>query len=121
MARDGARPRLPLAKMSMRFDTIHVNIKDAYAARHEPEALRLIARTYWATLVIGLLIVVISTIGYGVWEFFRTPSPDESISGVRPQSAFTRTQLQELLQQFDARGTSFEESMKAPVTTKDPS
>jgi hypothetical protein len=106
----------------MRFDTdIQVKLRDAYAARHEPEAIRILARIYWAFLIVLFSIVVITAVAYGVWEFFRTPTPDAGLSGVRPQTAFTRAQLQELLEKFDARAEKFEEHMTAPVGAKDPS
>lgn len=123
MARDGTRARLPLVSpIIMRFDTdIQVKLKDAYAARHEPEAIRLLARMYWAFLIVGLTLTVVTAISYGVWEFFRMPAPDSGASGVRPQTAFTRAQLQELLGKFDARAEKFEGRMTAPVPSKDPS
>ncbi|OHB18799.1 MAG: hypothetical protein A2854_02955 [Parcubacteria group bacterium RIFCSPHIGHO2_01_FULL_56_18] len=106
----------------MRFDTdIQVKLKDAYAARHEPEAIRLLARAYWAFLILGLTFTVITVISYGVWEFFRMPTVDAGTSGMRPQTAFTRAQLQELLDKFDARAEKFQERMTAPVSAKDPS
>jgi hypothetical protein len=106
----------------MRFDTdIQVKLKDAYAARHEPEAIRLLARMYWSFLIVGLALTVTTAIAFGVWEFFRMPAPDSGTSGMRPQTAFTRAQLQELLEKFDARAARFEERMTAPVSAKDPS
>lgn len=106
----------------MRFDTdIQVKLKDAYAARHEPEAIRLLARAYWAFLILGLALTVVIVISYGVWEFFRMPTIDVGTSGMRPQTAFTRAQLQELLEKFDARAERFEGRMTAPVPVKDPS
>lgn len=106
----------------MRFDTnIQVKLKDAYAARHEPEAIRLLARMYWAFLIVAFTLTVLVVIAYGVWEFFRMPRTDESLSGVRPQVAFTRAQLQQLLEKFDARAERFQERMTAPAAAKDPS
>jgi|GEM_PF-1469956 len=123
MARYGARTRLSLVStITMRFDTdIQVKLKDAYAARHEPEAIRLLARMYWAFLIVGLSLTVVTVISYGIWEFFRMPVVDAGISGMRPQAAFTRAQLQELLEKFDARAAKFEERMTAPVSARDPS
>lgn len=121
MACDGARARLSHT-ISMRFDTsLQIKIRDAYAARHEPEALRILARTYWAFLIVGFILTVLIAISFGVWEFFRMPTTDESLSRVRPQTAFTKAQLQGLLDKFDARATKFQERMTAPVQTRDPS
>ena len=98
-----------------------MTLKDAYADRHEPEALRVVARAYWALLIVVVLVTTVLATGYGIWEFSQTPSPDDSLAGIRPQPAFTRVQLEELLKQFDARGVRFEERMKASVGAKDPS
>jgi hypothetical protein len=106
----------------MRFDSsIPVKVRDAYAARHEPEAQRLLARTYWSFLILGFLLATMLTIAYGVWEFFRTPAVDDSLSDVRPQAAFTKPQLQGLLEKFDLRADRFQERLTAPVTVRDPS
>lgn len=123
MARDGADARVfDIRTIAMRFDTdIQVKIKDAYAARHEPEAARLLARIYWASCILGLVLAVLAVIAYGVWEFFRMPIVDENAVRVRPQTAFTRIQLQGLLEQFDARAEKFQERMTAPVPARDPS
>jgi hypothetical protein len=105
----------------MFFKKSFVAYKDLYAARHEPEALHSIARSYWSSVVVGLFVVLTGAIGYGIWEFFRTPQPDDATSGVRPQLAFTRAQLQDLLGQFDARRVRFEERMNLQSAIKDPS
>jgi hypothetical protein len=106
----------------MRFDTdLQVKLRDAYAARHEPEAIRVLARFYWAFLIVVFTVLVIASVAFGIWEFFRMPTMDGGLGGVRPQSAFTKAQLQELLEKFDARAEKFQDRMTAPVLTKDPS
>lgn len=106
----------------MRFDAaIKVKVRDAYAARHEPEAQRVLAQTYWAFLIVGFALSVGVAISFGMFEFWRMPSTDESLSGVSPQAAFTKTQLEELLLKFDARSNVFQERLTAPVTVRDPS
>lgn len=98
-----------------------MKVRDAYVARHEPEAVRLLARIYWAFLITMFAFVTSTTIVFGVWEFFRMPSINAGLSGVRPQTAFTKVQLQEFLEKFDARAAAFEERMTAPVPVRDPS
>lgn len=106
----------------MRFDTsLRIKVRDAYAARHEPEAQRVLAQAYWSFLILGFAVAVSAGIAYGVWEFFRTPSADEGLAGVRPQAAFSKAQLQELLEKFDLRADRFQERLTAPVTVRDPS
>ena len=111
-----------IARNTMRFDTaIKVRIRDAYAARHEPEATRVLARIYWTVIVVLLALVVAASIIYGAWEFFQTPVQDENALNVHPQAIFTRAQLQGILDGFDARSERFELRMTAPAAAKDPS
>ncbi|OGG58576.1 hypothetical protein A2765_02525 [Candidatus Kaiserbacteria bacterium RIFCSPHIGHO2_01_FULL_56_24] len=106
----------------MRFDTnIQLKLRDAYAARHEPEAARFLARVYWAFLIVTLAMVVVLSILYGVWEFMQAPQRDESVTGLHAQQVFTRAQLDTVLQGFDARAARFQTRMTAPVSAKDPS
>lgn len=106
----------------MRFDAnIQVKLKDAYAARHEPEAMRFLARVYWAFLIVTLALIVVLSIAYGVWEFMQAPQRDESASGLHAQQVFTRTQLETVLDGFDARAARFQARMTVPVSAKDPS
>jgi hypothetical protein len=106
----------------MRFDpSIQIKVRDAYAARHEPEAQRILAQAYWAFLIVVFILSIVVTISFGIWEFFRMPVADEGASGVRPQVAFTKAQLQGILEKFDARADQFQERMTAPVTVRDPS
>ena len=122
MAGDDARTRLSQSTIDMRFDTdIQVKLRDAYAARHEPEAIRVLARIYWAFLITGFTLTVAAAVGYGVWEFFRMPQADAGLSGVRAQAAFSKAQLLELLEKFDERAAAFEERLTAPVQARDPS
>lgn len=106
----------------MRFDTsIQIKVRDAYAARHEPEAQRILAQAYWSFLIVVFILSASVAISFGVWEFFRMPAADEGSAGVRPQVAFTKAQLQGILEKFDARANQFQERMTAPVTVRDPS
>ena len=106
----------------MRFSSdFQMNVRDALAARHEPEAQYLLASLYWSVLVSLFVILVIASLAFGLWEFSWTPVSNETIVGARPQAAFTRVQLQETLEGFNARAERFDERMLAPVSVKDPS
>ncbi|MFZ2555664.1 MAG: hypothetical protein WAZ27_00200 [Minisyncoccia bacterium] len=106
----------------MRFDTsIQVRIKDAYASRHEPEAARIVARMYWALIVMICALAASLAVAYGVWEFFRGPTAETSSVTVRPQTLFTKTQLDVTLKGFDDRAARFQTRLTAPVPVKDPS
>ncbi|OGG72828.1 hypothetical protein A3A38_02565 [Candidatus Kaiserbacteria bacterium RIFCSPLOWO2_01_FULL_53_17] len=106
----------------MRFETdFQMKVRDALAARDEPEAQHLLASVYWSMLVSLFAIIVAASVAYGLWEFVWAPADDEMIVSARPQAAFTRTELQKTLQGFDERQERFDERMVAPVSVKDPS
>lgn len=105
----------------MRFDThIPVKLRDAYQARHEPEAQQLFARVYWAILIVIFVIGTIASLSWGAREFLHKPQGDAGLD-VRPQSIFSRAELMTVIQGFEARSQRFETRLKAPVTIKDPS
>ncbi len=106
--------------ISMRFVTTHVRIRDAFAARHEPEAIRFLARIYWTVLIVVCAIVSVCAIAYGVWEFFRLPRLAEN-ANMRAQPAFTKADVQSLLKAYEARGTKFETRLRETIPVKDPS
>lgn len=106
----------------MRFDTnIQVKVRDAYAARHEPEAARALARIYWASMITLFSCAATLSILYGAWEFFRSPVQDANTITVRPQVAFTKAQLDGTLKGFDGRADRFQQKLTEPITAKDPS
>lgn len=97
-------------------------LKDARAARHEPEARLLLARIYWAALIILLAVICVASIGYGVWEFTRPLGAKASDVKVGTgKTVLQRVDLQGVLEGFDAWATRFEERRTAPVTARDPS
>lgn len=106
----------------MRFHTnFQMNVRDALAARHEPEAQYFLASIYWNALVTTFVGIVIVSLGFGAWEFFWTPMSTETVVNARPQAVFTRVQLQQTLEGFDARAERFDERMLVPISGKDPS
>lgn len=100
---------------------MQVKIRELYAARLEPEAFRLLASAYWALLVVLLVLMCVGSIGYGVFQFMKETTPGEEEITVRPQSNLSRTQLQELLDAFDARDREFESRRVSPASVRDPS
>ncbi len=104
----------------MRFDTrLPVRLRDAYSARHEPEAQRVLARTAWALCTMIFFVSLVASVAFGAWEFTRIPRGAEE-SGVRGQTGFTRAQIENLLQTFDTRAEEFDARLKAPAV-RDPS
>ena len=104
----------------MRFDnTLPVRLRDAYAARHEPEAERVLARAFWAFCTSFFLVSLVASVAYGAWEFSRMPRASEE-GGVRGQAGFTRAQIEGLLDIFDTRAETFDERLRKPPV-RDPS
>lgn len=122
MAHDRALQDIPPTTNTMRFDTdMKMKFKDAYASRHEPEAARVLARTYWASIITIFVLVASTSVAYGVWEFFQGSSLDTSANVVRPKASFTKAQLDTILTGFDGRAARFQSRLTAPVPIKDPS
>jgi hypothetical protein len=107
----------------MRFDTnFTVKIRDAYAARHEPEAARVLGEFAWVFMVGLLALSVTLGIAYGVREFLRPLSEEvESSVSVGARKGVTKVELVKLLEAFDARAREYESRRTAPVPVKDPS
>lgn len=108
----------------MRFDGVSVKIRDAYAARHEPEAARLLGEWYWTFLITMLTLTIVGGISFGVWEFMRPVSDvqEPSVSvGVGEKKGVTRSDIIKVLEGFDERAAKYESRRVAPVGVKDPS
>ena len=107
----------------MRFDTnFTLKIKDAYAARHEPEAARRLGEFFWVVLVGLMVIVIVSGIVFGIREFLRPLTEEvESSVSVGQRKGITRAELVKILEAFDARAADYEARRTAPVPVKDPS
>jgi hypothetical protein len=107
----------------MRFDSEKVvKIRDAYAARHEPEAARVLATFFWAILMTFTVVICILVIGYGAWEFTRPlASGDGSSVTVGARKVLSRSDIQKVLEALEARAGLFEERRAAPIPVRDPS
>lgn len=108
----------------MRFQTdVTVKIKDAFAARHEPEAARVLGELFWTLLVLLLVVVSVASIAFGVREFLQplaAEEVEESVS-VAARKTVTRAELVKILEAFDTRATEYETRRTAPVPVRDPS
>ena len=107
----------------MRFDTtVSIKIKDAYAARHEPEAQRFLGGAFWSLLILVFSLVVLGSISFGVWEFLQplTVASDTVVGGGKAKTV-TKGDLEKILDGFDARATKYNSRKTAPVLVRDPS
>ncbi len=107
----------------MRFDTqVSIKIKDAYAARSEPEAVRFLGSVYWALIGSVFTLVVVGSIAFGVWEFLQPLTSDsDTVVGGHAQKSLTKSDLETVLDGFDARATKYNSRKTAPVLVRDPS
>jgi len=107
----------------MRFDTnFTVKVKDAFAARHEPEAARVLGEIFWAFLVLALTVATLGSVAFGVREFLKPLTVDEEPSvSVGARKGVTKAELVKILEAFDARAKEYESRRAAPVPVKDPS
>ncbi len=106
----------------MRFDTtVTIKLKDAFAARSEPEAVRILATFYWAVLIMFLVAVALVSIVVGFEELMTplTQAPVSSVAGTR--KSLSRDDIVNVLHGFEARGKSYEVRKSAPLSVHDPS
>lgn len=106
----------------MWFNPVPMSIREAYRARHEPEAQRVLGTFYWTILVILLILMVGGGLGYGAWQFKQplVEGTEESVS-VSAKKVITRTEIEKVLQAFEARSSKYDERLNAPPPVKDPS
>lgn len=107
----------------MRFQTeTTVKIKDAFAARHEPEAVRVLGEFFWAFLVCLLVLITIGSIAFGIREFLKPLSEEvESSVSAGARKGVTRAELVKILEAFDVRAKDYDARRTAPVPVRDPS
>jgi len=107
----------------MRIDhNLHIRIRDAYAASHEPEAVHMLGRIYWALLISLLALMVIGSVSYGVWQFLQPLEADvEPSVTVGARKGLNRAEIQKVLEGFDVRSSMYENRRVAPIPVKDPS
>lgn len=95
----------------MKFNISLSDVQSAYALRHEPEQYIHFARVYWSGLVTTVAILIILSIGYGAWEFFK-PLPQPSLEAGKPGIVgFDRANLTKVVDVFEARRAAFETMM----------
>lgn len=108
----------------MRFDIpVTLRLKDAYHARGEPEAVRILGGFYWSVLILVSALLIAGGIGYGVWEFVqpRMGEVTESSIVIPPKKIFTKSSIQKILQGLDDRARNYDLQKGAPIPVKDPS
>lgn len=96
-------------------------IREAYAARRDPEGVRALLRLYWHVILMFALSAIILGIMYGTWELSLTLGAlsDTSTSESKQTPMLDRQQLEQVLGAFSTKeGASKEMST---TTSSDPS
>ena len=93
------------------------SIRDAYAHKHRPECVRVLADFYWRALLSIALVIIILSAGYGISELSSVMggsggalAQDASVS--QPAPKLDKMQLQNTLSAFREREARFN-SLKA--------
>lgn len=88
-------------------------IREAYRSLHEPESLRRLADVYWMALVIIGTLLMLGSVGYGMWQFFVPPHREESgVTLGAGSEGFNKEELQKAMQALQQRKDEFESLLK---------
>ncbi len=96
-------------------------LRNAYAYRHEPEQMRLLAILYWRGLLGFSLILFACALLLGVYVFAYVGSVQAPVKQDGASAALLdRAALESVLEAFDARATAYG-SLKTATPIADPS
>ena len=92
--------------------------------RYEPEAVHLLADSYWHVVIIVVILLSIVGIIFGGWEFMTVIGAQRAAdSGATPskQVGFTPASLQSTLKSFDDRKAMYDSTVVVKPDAVDPS
>ncbi len=92
------------------FKSVSGRIRTA-ASRHEPEGVRVLSDMYWRIVVVLAAILIVVSIGYGVWSLLRVLEGLSSAVMVSspPPPPINRRVLDAAIQGFESREVYFED------------
>lgn len=101
----------------IKFSDITGLVRDLYAARYEPEGVRMLADIYWRSLLSVASLVIVCALAWGIVDLLGVldtlaAAPDTSPT---PPAAFNRVTLKNLVQGFQARQAEFETLGTTPL------
>ena len=102
----------------------HIGIREAYAQKHRPECVRVLADFYWRVLLSLAVVIVLIFIVYGIRQAYSVIGGDAAaqVPGVmQPVPKLNKTKLQDTLTAFGAREVRFNALKTAPQKIADPS
>ena len=93
------------------------SIRDAYAHKHRPECVRVLADFYWRALSSIALVIIVLSAGYGISELSsvignNASAPARDADTAQPAPKLDKMQLQNTLSAFREREARFN-SLKA--------
>lgn len=89
------------------------SLREAYTSMHEPESVRRLADAYWVSLVVVGTLLMLGSVGYGMWQFFVPPHRQESGVTVGAGSeGFGKAELQKALEALQERREEFESLLR---------
>lgn len=106
-----------------KLNNIPLRFRDLYAARFEPEGVRVLADAYWRGLLVLTVVVVVWVLAYGVLELFSTLHilAKEQDTSALPPPVLSHSELSAVVQGFDVRAETYESLRSRPPSFSDPS
>lgn len=99
-------------------------IAEAYAQRHQPEGIRVLAYVYWYTLLGAGALFFIAVSFFGYWEFAKVAQTENDVAPVSKASAralLKKEDIENVLKSFDERRAQHESLRSNPPQIADPS
>ena len=86
-------------------------LSESYQSRHEPEKYIAAAESIWRIMLASASIVVVISVGYGVWQFVAPPDNVVTETAAGGITGFNRTQLSHVVEFYEKRQAAFESLM----------
>ncbi len=100
--------RRTLNRMSL---FVFTELKNAYAARHEPEQYVSFARTFWSILLAVTAALIVACVAFGAWQFIFLKGEVSDVPPPAGITGFNKEQLRLIVTAFENRQSEFETLM----------
>ncbi|OGZ44227.1 MAG: hypothetical protein A2719_00205 [Candidatus Ryanbacteria bacterium RIFCSPHIGHO2_01_FULL_45_22] len=101
------------------------NLREIYMYRHRPENKRIIADIYWRFLLFLAFIILLISIGYGIFGILAMDGEQRNVDGEIPVADSTtildRAKLQGVIESMQERESRFETIKANRPAISDPS
>lgn len=102
----------------------HIGIREAYAQKHRPECVRVLADFYWRVLLSSAVLMVLIFTAYGVRQAYSVIGGGAAARVpvvTQPVPHLNKAKLQDALTAFGEREVRFNALKTAPQKIADPS